>query len=68
MQVREASTTARLMNYQNILKAHIEYYFELLSRDVSNISIEKLLRLCMESEDRLIKLMPACLCGDQFPE
>ena len=64
------------MNYQNILKEHIEYYWELLkkvgeelfSRDVSKISIEKSLRLSMESEDRLIKLMPACQCGDQFPE
>jgi len=72
--IKETIATARLMRYQSILEIHkqnreakIEYFAELTNklkqelekRDFSKVPTEKLLKLILDSEDKLNELIPS---------
>ncbi len=77
--LKEAITIAELINYQAILKTHkqnrlakIEYFAELCERakeevskrDLSEISIERLFKIILDSEDRISNLIPKIFSGE----
>lgn len=82
-EIKESISTARLIHYQKILRLHeqnreakIEFFAclahkvkqELMSRDLSEVPADKLLKIILDSEAKLNDLVPAREFGGDFQE